>query len=145
VRSVTLGWSLKRADVHVFYAFMEPTGRYTPGASDNIGSGYWGNNMGQPGDDFIGYRKPIVGERRKAQGNPRSIIDGCAHLNNIGFYGTPQREVSFDLNDFDELAIGPWEWDFCPCSHIDQVRTVEPLLSLRESAVLLHSVVGRER
>jgi hypothetical protein len=111
---------------------MEPTGRYTPGASDNIGSGYWGNNMGQPGDDFIGYRKPIVGERRKAQGNPRSIIDGCAHLNNIGFYGTPQREVSFDLNDFDELAIGPWEWDLCPCSHIDQVGPLS-LYSVFES------------
>ena len=26
-------------------------------------------------------------------------------------YGTPQREVVFDLNDFDEAIIGPWEWD----------------------------------
>jgi hypothetical protein len=39
------------------------------------------------------------------------IIDGDAHLSNIGFYGTPQREVVFDLNDFDEVTIGPWEWD----------------------------------
>jgi uncharacterized protein (DUF2252 family) len=39
------------------------------------------------------------------------IIDGDAHLNNFGFYGTPQREVVFDLNDFDEVTIGPWEWD----------------------------------
>jgi uncharacterized protein (DUF2252 family) len=38
-------------------------------------------------------------------------IDGDAHLNNFGFYGTPQREVVFDLNDFDEATIGPWEWD----------------------------------
>jgi uncharacterized protein (DUF2252 family) len=29
----------------------------------------------------------------------------------LGFYGTPQREVVFDLNDFDEMTIGPWEWD----------------------------------
>jgi uncharacterized protein (DUF2252 family) len=28
------------------------------------------------------------------------IIDGDAHLNNFGFYGTPQREAVFDLNDF---------------------------------------------
>ena len=35
------------------------------------------------------------------------IIDGDAHLNNFGFYGTPQREVVFDLNDFDEVTIGP--------------------------------------
>ena len=45
VQPVTLGWSLKRADVKVGYAFMAPTGRYTPGASDNIGSGYWGNHF----------------------------------------------------------------------------------------------------
>jgi uncharacterized protein (DUF2252 family) len=39
------------------------------------------------------------------------IIDGDAHLNNFGMYGTPQHEVVFDLNDFDEATIGPWEWD----------------------------------
>ena len=45
VQPVNLGWGLKRADVNVGYAFTAPTGRYTPGASDNIGSGYWGNNI----------------------------------------------------------------------------------------------------
>ena len=38
-------------------------------------------------------------------------IDGDAHLNNFGFYGTPQRDLIFDLNDFDEATYGPWEWD----------------------------------
>ena len=45
VQPVTLGWSLKRADLNAGYAFMAPTGRYSPGASDNVGSGYWGNNI----------------------------------------------------------------------------------------------------
>ena len=45
VQPFTLGWSLKRADVYVGYAFMPPTGRYSAGASDNIGSGYWGNHF----------------------------------------------------------------------------------------------------
>jgi len=39
------------------------------------------------------------------------IVDGDAHLNNFGLYGSPQREVIFDINDFDETTIGPWEWD----------------------------------
>lgn len=39
------------------------------------------------------------------------VIDGDAHLNNFGLYGTPQRDVVFDLNDFDEAMLGPWEWD----------------------------------
>jgi len=39
------------------------------------------------------------------------IIDGDAHINNFGLYGTPQRDVIVDLNDFDEATVGPWEWD----------------------------------
>jgi hypothetical protein len=45
VQPVNLGWHLKHADVNAGYAFSAPTGRYTPGASDNVGSGYWGNNI----------------------------------------------------------------------------------------------------
>ena len=30
------------------------------------------------------------------------IMDGDAHINNFGFFGTPQRDLVFDLNDFDE-------------------------------------------
>jgi uncharacterized protein (DUF2252 family) len=39
------------------------------------------------------------------------VLAGDAHLGNFGLYGTPQREVVFDLNDFDETTVGPWEWD----------------------------------
>jgi hypothetical protein len=45
VQPITLGWKLKRADIWVGDAFVAPTGRYTPGASNNIGSGYWGNQI----------------------------------------------------------------------------------------------------
>jgi uncharacterized protein (DUF2252 family) len=46
---------------------------------------------------------------------PHSGIDvqlcGDAHLSNFGFYGSPERRLIFDLNDFDESLPGPWEWD----------------------------------
>ena len=42
---------------------------------------------------------------------PQVIIDGDAHINNFGLFGTPQREIILDLNDFDEATNGPWEWD----------------------------------
>ncbi len=38
-------------------------------------------------------------------------ICGDAHLSNFGMYGSPERELVFDLNDFDETLPGPWEWD----------------------------------
>ncbi|GIF14074.1 DUF2252 domain-containing protein [Actinoplanes teichomyceticus] len=39
------------------------------------------------------------------------VICGDAHLGNFGFYASPERELVFDLNDFDEAHPGPWEWD----------------------------------
>lgn len=36
---------------------------------------------------------------------------GDAHVSNFGFYASPQRSLVFDLNDFDEAAVAPWEWD----------------------------------
>lgn len=38
-------------------------------------------------------------------------ICGDAHCLNFGFYGSPAGVVVFDVNDFDETAPGPWEWD----------------------------------
>jgi uncharacterized protein (DUF2252 family) len=39
------------------------------------------------------------------------VICGDAHLGNFGFYASPERELVFDLNDFDEAHPGAWEWD----------------------------------
>jgi uncharacterized protein (DUF2252 family) len=36
---------------------------------------------------------------------------GDAHLSNFGGFASPSRELVFDINDFDETACGPWEWD----------------------------------
>jgi len=36
---------------------------------------------------------------------------GDAHLSNFGMFGSPERHLMFDVNDFDETAPGPWEWD----------------------------------
>jgi uncharacterized protein (DUF2252 family) len=36
---------------------------------------------------------------------------GDAHLSNFGFFGSPERHLVFDVNDFDETAPGPFEWD----------------------------------
>jgi uncharacterized protein (DUF2252 family) len=48
-------------------------------------------------------------------GTPRSGVTvqlcGDAHLSNFGLFGTPERRMLFDINDFDETSPGPWEWD----------------------------------
>ena len=46
---------------------------------------------------------------------PRSAhrvqLCGDAHLLNFGFYASPERSLVFDINDFDQTAPGPFEWD----------------------------------
>jgi uncharacterized protein (DUF2252 family) len=36
---------------------------------------------------------------------------GDAHVSNFGLFGSPERRMLFDINDFDETLPGPWEWD----------------------------------
>jgi uncharacterized protein (DUF2252 family) len=36
---------------------------------------------------------------------------GDAHVANFGGFASPERELVFDINDFDETVAGPWEWD----------------------------------
>jgi uncharacterized protein (DUF2252 family) len=36
---------------------------------------------------------------------------GDCHLMNFGIYATPERNLVFDINDFDETLPAPWEWD----------------------------------
>jgi uncharacterized protein (DUF2252 family) len=41
----------------------------------------------------------------------RVQLCGDAHLSNFGVFASPEREMLFDINDFDETLPGPWEWD----------------------------------
>ena len=45
VEPLQLGWHLSRLDVSAGYGFFAPTGRFTAGGKDNVGSGYWGNHL----------------------------------------------------------------------------------------------------
>jgi uncharacterized protein (DUF2252 family) len=41
----------------------------------------------------------------------RAQLCGDAHLSNFGGFASPERDLVFDVNDFDETAPGPFEWD----------------------------------
>ncbi len=63
-----------------------------------------------------------------------------AHLGNFGLYGTPQREVVFDLNDFDGTVVGPWEWDLKRLTASANVAGRENGLSTREGRTAVAEV-----
>lgn len=64
---------------------------------------------------FTFYRGSAILQAHDLAGTPDSgvVIQICGdcHLSNFGGFATPERALIFDLNDFDETAPGPWEWD----------------------------------
>ena len=64
---------------------------------------------------FTFYRGAAMIMAGDLEATPRSGLAvqccGDAHLSNFGVFGSPERRLVFDLNDFDETLPGPWEWD----------------------------------
>jgi uncharacterized protein (DUF2252 family) len=72
----------------------------------------YGRMLVSPFSYFRGAALPMAAD---LDSTPTSGLEvqlcGDAHLSNFGIFGSPERHLIFDLNDFDETAPGPWEWD----------------------------------
>lgn len=55
-----LGWSTGCADVRVVYGFLAPTGRFTAGADDNVGSGYWTHTLSSGQTFYLAQDKRLI-------------------------------------------------------------------------------------
>jgi uncharacterized protein (DUF2252 family) len=64
---------------------------------------------------FTFYRGAALVMASDLSTTPRSGLEvqacGDAHLSNFGVFASAERNLVFDLNDFDETLPGPWEWD----------------------------------
>jgi uncharacterized protein (DUF2252 family) len=61
---------------------------------------------------FRGAALPMASDLSLTDHSGLSVqLCGDAHLANFGAYASPERELLFDLNDFDETHPGPFEWD----------------------------------
>ena len=72
----------------------------------------YGRMMETPFTYYRGAALPMASDlaRTPATG---IIVQACgdAHLSNFGVFGSPERKLLFDVNDFDETLPAPWEWD----------------------------------
>jgi uncharacterized protein (DUF2252 family) len=72
----------------------------------------YGRMMVSPFTYFRGAALPMASD---LAGTPVSglAVQACgdAHLSNFGLFGSAERRLVFDVNDFDETLPGPWEWD----------------------------------
>lgn len=64
---------------------------------------------------FAYYRGAALPMAADLAGTPSSGLQvqlcGDAHLSNFGAFASPERNLVFDVNDFDETLPGPFEWD----------------------------------
>ncbi len=64
---------------------------------------------------FAFFRGSAILQAHDLQGTPSAGITvqcgGDCHLMNFGGFATPERVLTFDINDFDETLPGPFEWD----------------------------------
>jgi uncharacterized protein (DUF2252 family) len=64
---------------------------------------------------FAYYRGAALPMANDLATTPRSglTVQACgdAHLSNFGLFASPERNLVFDVNDFDETLPAPWEWD----------------------------------
>jgi len=64
---------------------------------------------------FAYYRGAALPMAADLSTGPRTSLDvqlcGDAHLSNFGGFASPERDLLFDVNDFDETSPGPFEWD----------------------------------
>jgi uncharacterized protein (DUF2252 family) len=64
---------------------------------------------------FTFFRGAALPMANDLAGTPRTGLTvqtcGDAHLANFGVFASPERNLVFDINDFDETLPGPWEWD----------------------------------
>jgi uncharacterized protein (DUF2252 family) len=71
---------------------------------------------------------------------------GDAHLSNFGIFGSAERRLVFDVNDFDETLPGPWEWDVKRLAASMEVAARDTGFSGKERReIVLNTVAGYRR
>ena len=72
----------------------------------------WGRMMVSPFTYYRGAALPMASDLATTPVSGLAVqACGDAHLSNFGLFGSAERRLVFDVNDFDETLPGPWEWD----------------------------------
>ncbi len=70
---------------------------------------------------------------------------GDAHVSNFGVFASAEREMLFDVNDFDETLPAPWEWDVKRLAASLAVAGRDRGFTDRQRAAVVASAVGSYR
>jgi uncharacterized protein (DUF2252 family) len=106
----------------------------------------YGRMLASPFSYFRGAALPMAHD---LSGTPATglAVQACgdAHLGNFGLFGSAERRLVFDINDFDETQPGPWEWDVKRLTASLEIAARENGLRKRERTAMVKAAVARYR
>ncbi len=106
----------------------------------------WGRMAVSPFTYFRGAALPMASDLADT---PQSgiMVQACgdAHLSNFGLFASPERNLIFDINDFDETLPGPWEWDVKRLAASMEIAARDNGFTRKERRKIVLATVGSYR
>jgi uncharacterized protein (DUF2252 family) len=106
----------------------------------------WGRMMVSPFTFYRGAALPMASDLATTPVSGLAVqACGDAHLSNFGIFGSAERRLMFDINDFDETLPGPWEWDVKRLAASLEVAGRENGLTSKQRREIVTNSVNRYR
>ena len=106
----------------------------------------YGRMLISPFSYFRGAALPMASDLAKTPASGLTVqACGDAHLSNFGLFGSPERRLVFDINDFDETVPAPWEWDVKRLAASLEVAARENGFNRKQRAAVVLAAATRYR
>jgi uncharacterized protein (DUF2252 family) len=106
----------------------------------------WGRMMASPFSYYRGAAMPMASDLADTPASGLAVqACGDAHLSNFGVFGSAERRLVFDVNDFDETLPGPWEWDVKRLAASMEVAARDSGFSGKDRRQIVTATVARYR
>jgi uncharacterized protein (DUF2252 family) len=106
----------------------------------------WGRMMVSPFTYYRGAALPMASDLATTPVSGLAVqACGDAHLSNFGLFGSAERRLMFDVNDFDETLPGPWEWDVKRLAASLEVAARDNELTPKQRREIVTAAVARYR
>jgi len=106
----------------------------------------WGRMLVSPFSYYRGAALPMASDLATTPVSGLAVqACGDAHLSNFGIFGSAERRLVFDVNDFDETLPGPWEWDVKRLAASLEVAARDNEFSAKQRRDIVTAAVARYR
>jgi len=106
----------------------------------------YGRMLASPFSYFRGAALPMASDLSTTPATGLAVqACGDAHLGNFGLFGSAERRLVFDINDFDETLPGPWEWDVKRLTASLEIAARENGIRKRDRTAMVRAAAARYR